>query len=223
MLRRIVLLVSLAMLVTVPSFAQAPKAEVGVTIGGAVVSGVRSSSPVVVPQGSFDTIGPKNSFIWAADVGIFLGPNAEVGFIYSQQPSKLQVSGATATVDIGDSSIHTYHFTFAYNFGDADAKFRPYVMGGLGGTSYGDVNYTTPGGVSGTLNGFSRFTSTWGAGMKFYGSSKVGGKFGVRFTPTHISTTTTGWWCDPYWGCYATGTAQYSSQFAVEGGVTYRF
>jgi len=45
----------------------------------------------------------------------------------------------------------------------------------------------------------------------------------VRWTPTYIKSDAAGWWCDPYWGCYLVGNAQYSNQFDINGGVTFRF
>ena len=49
--------------------------------------------------------------------------------------------------------------------------------------------------------------------MKFYGTSKVGARVGVPWTPTYIKSEAAGYWCDPYWGCYLVGNAQYSNQF----------
>ena len=63
-------------------------------------------------------------------------PNVEIGFLYNQQSTKLEVGG-TSTLELGDESIYNYHGYFAYNFGEADAKVRPYVLGGLGATQYG--------------------------------------------------------------------------------------
>ena len=221
MLKRLAVIAVMVLLAAMPAFAQA-KAEVGVTIGWVWADGVSGNNFVVPGVGTFNRIDPKDSFGWGFDIGVFVGPNAEVGFEYTQQPTKLQVSGTT-TVDVGDLSIHTYHGIFTYNFGEGDAKIRPYVYGGLGGTSYGDVSYTSSTNRTGTLNGFSRFSSTWGAGVKMYGASKVGGKFGVRWTPTYIKSDAAGWWCDPYWGCYLVGNAQYANQFELNGGVTFRF
>jgi hypothetical protein len=62
-----------------------------------------------------------------------------------------------------------------------------------------------------------------GAGVKVYGSGKVGARFGARWTPTYIKSDATGYWCDPYWGCYLTGSAQYANQFDLNGGITVRF
>ena len=59
--------------------------------------------------------------------------------------------------------------------------------------------------------------------MKLYGTSKIGGRIGARWTPTYIKSDADGYWCDPYWGCYLVGNAQYSNQFDINGGVTFRF
>ena len=46
---------------------------------------------------------------------------------------------------------------------------------------------------------------------------------GLRWTPTYIKSDAEGYWCDPYWGCYVVGDAQYATQFDINGGVTFRF
>ena len=59
--------------------------------------------------------------------------------------------------------------------------------------------------------------------MKVYGGGHVGGRFGLLFTPTYIKSESSGYWCDPYWGCYLVGDAKYSNQFEFNGGITFRF
>jgi hypothetical protein len=222
MLKRIAGNAFVVMLAAVPAFAQAPRVEVGVTFAWVFADGVSGDAIIIPGQGTFDRLDPKDSFGWGLDLGYFVGPNAEVGFLYGNQPSTLQ-AGGTSTKDIGDMSISTYHGTFTYNLGEGDAKIRPYVMGGLGATSFGDVAYTRANGVAGTISGGSKFSSTWGAGVKLYGTSRVGGRIGVRLTPTYIKSDAEGYWCDPYWGCYVVGDAQYANQFDINGGVTFRF
>jgi outer membrane protein W len=219
MLKRISLIASMVLLAAMPAFAQ--KAEVGVTFGWVISDGVDFGSNVVAPGGVYSRVDPKDSFGWGIDVGFFISPNSEVGFLYGQQLSTLQASG-TRTVDIGDMSISTYHGTFTYNFGETDAAVRPYVMIGLGATSYGSVDYVGNRGP-GTIGSSTRFSSTWGAGAKFYGKSKVGARVGLLWTPTYINSEAAGYWCDPYWGCYLVGNAKYSNQLEFQGGVTFRF
>jgi len=223
MLRRTMLGVVVITLAGAPAVAQqTPKIEVGVVIGWVFSDGVSGKEIPVPGVGTFNRIDPKNSFGWGFDVGVFMTENAEVGFTYTQQPTKLDASGTT-TQDIGDLSTHTYHGIFTYNWGPRDARVRPYVFGGLGGTSYGDVSYVHANGTGGTISGGSRFSSTWGAGVKMYGASKIGGRVGLRWTPSYIKSDAVGWWCDAYWGCYLVGNAQYSNQVDINGGVTVRF
>jgi hypothetical protein len=37
-----------------------------------------------------------------------------------------------------------------------------------------------------------------------------------------VKSDSEGWWCDPYWGCYVVGNAQYSNQWELAGGITLR-
>ena len=219
MFKRIAFAAIALMLASAPAFAQ--KAELGVTFGWVISDGVDFGSSVVAPGGVFTRVDPKDSFGWGIDLGFFVGPNAEVGFLYGQQLSKLEASGSKI-VDIGDMTVSTYHGTFTYNFGAHDAAVRPYFMGGLGATSFGSVDYVGNRGP-GTINSSTRFSTTWGAGAKFYGASKVGARVGLLWTPTYISSEAAGYWCDPYWGCYLVGNAKYSNQFELQGGITFRF
>lgn len=222
MTKRIVLMAFIVSLAAVPVFAQQPKAEVGVVVGWVFADGVSGDNFKAGDGNVYNRVDPKDSFGWGLDIGVFVGPNAEVGFIYANQPTTLQVSG-TATKDVGDQTTSTYHGYVAYNWGESDAKMRPYFLFGLGATTYSDVSYTSSTGVARTIPGTSRFSGTLGAGVKVYGSGRVGGRFGVRWTPTYIKSDATGYWCDPYWGCYLTGNAQYANQFDFNGGITLRF
>ncbi len=52
--------------------------------------------------------------------------------------------------------------------------------------------------------------------------------FGLRLEGSidpdlHQPRTTSGWWCDPFWGCYLVGDAQYANRFELAGGITFRF
>jgi opacity protein-like surface antigen len=119
-------------------------------------------------------------------------------------------------------AVTTYHGYFAYNFGPADSPVRPYVLGGIGATSYASVPFTFAG-VSRETGGDTQFSTTWGAGVKFVPSRGIGVRAGVQWTPTYIKSDAVGWWCDPFWGCYVVGDAQYANQFSFNGGVIFRF
>jgi outer membrane protein W len=209
-----------ALLVSGPAFAQ--KVEVSGLFGWTFSDGVESSSSVTVGGESFNTVDLKDSASWGLAVGFNATDNVEVGFLFGQQLSTLSIDG-TREVELGDININTYHPYFAYNFAPADARVRPYIMVGLGATNYGSVDYRRLDGTPGTTSSDTQFSTTWGAGVKVFGGSKVGFRAGVQWTPTYIKSDSVGWWCDPFWGCYVVGDAKYANQFQFNGGVTVRF
>ena len=222
MLKKIALQVALATVVMAsPALAQEKRVEVSVLVGWTFADGVDGQS-VPTPSGIFDRVDPKDSFKWGLGFGVLATENAEVGFLFGQQMTTLQ-AGGTSTVDIGDMNISTYHGYFGYNWGDSDAVARPYALIGLGATNYGGVDFTRANGQSGTIGSETQFSTTWGAGVKFFPSPSVGARVGLHWTPTYIKSDPGGYWCDPYWGCYLVGDAQYSNQWDFSGGITFRF
>ena len=204
------------------AWAQTPKVEFTGLIGWTLADGV-SGDPYKAPNGqTYDRVDPKDSLNFGFSLGFFLSPSAEVGFLWRRQASELELSG-TRTDILGDINIDGYHGYGAYYFGDPESKARPYIMGGLGATHYGSVSYKKATGQSATTGSGTQFSTTWGAGVKVNASPNVGMKFGIQWTPTYIKSDAEGWWCDPWWGCYVIGDAQYSNQFEFLGGISFRF
>lgn len=118
-------------------------------------------------------------------------------------------------------------FNFVYNWGAPGGRVRPYAFGGIGGTNYsfGDLLLPPPAGSSGTgnIDSETRFSTNWGAGIKFYFAPAVGAKIGIRWTPTYIKSDPAGVWCDPFYGCWELADADYSNQFETAFGITFRF
>jgi opacity protein-like surface antigen len=221
MVRKVVWLVAMIVLVAAaPAFAQ-PRVEISGILGWTFSDGVTGQAVLAGDGNIYDEIDVADSFSWGFGIGVLATENAEVGFMYGRQESRLDVKG-TNTVEVGDMAVSTYHGYFAYNFGPADSPVRPYVLGGIGATSYGSVPFAVAGRV-GETEGNTQFSTTWGAGVKFVPSRGIGVRAGVQWTPTYIKSDAVGWWCDPFWGCYVVGDAQYANQFAFNGGVVFRF
>jgi opacity protein-like surface antigen len=221
MLKKFLYTLAITAAFAAPALAQDKRVEVGVLFGWTFADGVDGQA-IATPSGIFDRIDPQDSAKWGLSLGFLVTPNAEVGFLFGQQMTKLE-AGGTTTVEIGDTNINTYHGYYAYNFGDSDASARPYVMFGLGATNYAGLDYTRANGQSGTIGSETQFSGTVGAGVKIYPSPTVGLKLGIQWTPTYIKSDAAGYWCDPYWGCYMVGDAQYSNQWDLSGGITFRF
>jgi len=214
-------LVVLGMVAASTAWAQDPRIEIGGRVGWTFSDGVSGDRVEGEDGNLYNRIDPQDSLSYGAQVGFFVTPNFEVGFLWDRQDTKLEVSG-TRTVEIGDLTVSNYHGYFAYNLGDADAPVRPYVLGGLGATSYGDLSFTALG-QERQIQGKSKFSTTWGLGLKLYPSQNLGLNLAARWTPTYVKTDAAGWWCDPWWGCYVVGDSQYSNQFELSGGLNLRF
>jgi len=205
-----------AVLVSPVAWAQDARVERSGTAGWIFSDGVSGAS------GDYVRIDPKDAFAWGARIGFLVNENVEIGGLFNLQSTSYELSGV-GTVDVGDVSIYNYHGYLAYNFGAADAPVRPYFLGGLGVTQYGSLS-TNFAGVQREIGGETQFSTTWALGLKMFPNN---GNFGIRlegrWTPTYIKSDTEGVWCDPYWGCYTVGDAQYSNQWELSGGVTLRF
>jgi opacity protein-like surface antigen len=221
MMRTTILTTMLVGLAVASAQAQDPRVEISGTAGWTFSDGVSGDGVAVPGVGSFNRIDPKDAFSWGARLGFLATPNVEVGFLFDQQSTTLQVGG-TSSFDLGDLSLRNYHGYVAYNFGDSDAQVRPYMLGGAGATQYGTISVNV-GDTQRDISGNTKFSSTWGAGVKLFPSPRVGIRLEGRWTPTYIKSDAAGWWCDPYWGCYVVGDAQYSNQFELSGGLTLRF
>ena len=195
--------------------------EIGVGAGWTLSDGVTFQGVIGGDGNIYNEIGPKDSFSFNANLGFFVNESTEVGFLWGRQKSTLEVLGTT-TREVGDQNVDNYHGYVAYHFGAPDAKARFYVLGGAGATQYGSVPFQV-GSFAGETSGETQFSTTWGLGVKLYPSPRFGIKLGARWTPTYIKSDAEGWWCDPYWGCYVLGDAQYSNQFEFGGGIVVRF
>ncbi len=222
MISRAAVLASFMALAASAAWAKDPRAEIGAMAGWTLSDGVTGNGILAGDGNLYNSIEPKDSFSYALDLGIFVNENLEIGGLFSQQKSKM-IIGGTSEVDLGDWSVDNYHGIITYNFGDGDSRSRPYIFGGAGVTHYGSIGFTGITGQAREIGGQTQFSTTWGLGVKLYPGHGVGLKLGARWTPTYIKSDAAGWWCDPYWGCYVVGNAQYSNQFEFAGGLSIRF
>src|SRR5262245_42920673 len=91
-----------------PALAQEHRAEVGVLVGWAWSEGV-NGDPVATADGNiYDRVDPKSAFKWGLSAAVLASEEAEIGFRFGQQPTKLRAKG-TNTADIGDMTVDNYH------------------------------------------------------------------------------------------------------------------
>lgn len=222
MVRKITLVTALASAMFVAPLSAQGRVELSVMAGWTFSDGVDGNSIPTLDGEIFDRIDPQDSFKWSVSGGVLVTEQAEIGFQYGQQNTKLEAVGTTER-EIGDLTVSTYHGYFAYNFFDSASAIRPYALFGLGATNFSSVDFVTLSGAPLSTVSETQFSTTWAAGVKFFPAPNFGAKFGIQWTPTYIKSDAAGYWCDPYWGCYLVGDAQYSNQWSINGGVVFRF
>jgi len=210
--RKTVLTLALLVAASSAAWAQDPRVEVSGTAGWTFSDGVNVGGA----DNAAIRVDPKDSFSWGARIGFFATPQIEVGGLFGMQSTDLEASGLV-NVSV-PQTIYNYHGYVAYNMGDSEAKARPYFLGGLGATQFGSLDTAL-----GSVGGETKFSTTWALGVKLYPSNNVGIRLEGRWTPTYIKTDAEGYWCDPYWGCYTVGEAEYANQFELSAGITLRF
>src|SRR4030095_16690649 len=204
--------------------AQTPRISITALVGWTFADGISGDNFLTADGNLLNRIDPQDSVHFGFSGGVFVNPNTEVGFLYRRQMTKLDASGTT-TLTLGDLDIDNYHGYFAYYFGDPEARFNPFFLGGFGATHFSPIDFTGAAGIPRHLEGNTQFSTVWGAGIKISTANQhFGFKAGFNWTPVYIKSDPAGWWCDPYWGgCYVVGNAQYANQFDLYGAVTFRF
>ena len=239
MKRSVILLFSLMLLLSASAaVAQDHKFEFKPFFGYTTSSGVDITPQTLPGNVAVDRVSPKSSFSWGLQFDYLASEHFAIGFLYDQQMSKLRgrtslpspspatIPGVPGDVDFADMNTYNYHGVFTYNAGAEDSPIRPFFFGGLGATRYspGDLYpIVDPFEGSSSIESSTRFSTTWGGGVKAYASPNVGFQFMMRWTPTYIKTDATGFWCNPWWGCWVVGNDQYSHQLELSGGVVFRF
>ena len=221
MLRKMAWIAPLALLLAVPAQAQDPRIEIQGWAGYTFSDGVSGDARTGSDGNVYNRVDPANSGSYGLSVGFFVTEDIEVGFLWDRQDTILEAKG-NAVAEIADLNIDNYHGFVAYNFGDVDDTIRPYLLGGLGMTRYSDIRVSGLDEVR-SIPSESRFSTTWGAGVKVYPARSFGLFGGVRWTPTYVKSDASGWWCDPWWGCWVVSSAQYSNQWEFSGGISLRF
>ncbi len=218
MIRKVVMIAGLTLMLTPSAWAQDYKVEFSGFFGYTLSEGF-TIDPVVIGGNAYNKINPTNGASYGFTFDVLATENMAIGFQYSQQRSTLEASGTT-NVDLTDMNVNNYHGIFTYNIGDEDDMVRPFILGGLGATQY------KPADIEGNaVSSSTRFSTTWAGGVKVYPAPNVGFKAAARWTPTYMKSDPAGIWCSPYWfwGCYQLVETDYSNQFELAAGVTFRF
>jgi opacity protein-like surface antigen len=166
----------------------------------------------------FRRIEVENSTNYGLSAGYLVGEHYGVEFQWNHTKADTfaQPAGGGSDIKVFALNQDQYMGNFLFHFTDREAKLRPFAFFGLG------ASHLSPdrSGVDST----TRFAFSLGGGAKYNISKHFGVRGQAKWSPTYITTTDGGYWCDPFWGgCWVVGNDHYLHEFDISGGITFRF
>ena len=75
-----------------------------------------------------EKVNPTSGTAYGAQVDVLVTEQAQVGFLWTQQDSMLELETAIGNRDVTGMNVNNYHAVFTYNLGFSDAVVRPYFL-----------------------------------------------------------------------------------------------
>ncbi len=77
-----------------------------------------------------EKVNPTSGYAYGAGIDVFVTEQAQVGFLWTQQDSMLELETAIGNRDVTGMNVNNYHAVFTYNLGFSDAPVRPFFTAG---------------------------------------------------------------------------------------------
>jgi len=182
-------------------------------VGGQINGGLDTTTSL------FQRFEVANGVNYGVSLGYLLGEHSGIEFLWNQNKADVRAQpfgSGLSSVKLFTMSQNQYLGNYLFHFTPREDKVRPYLLVGLGAAALDPQVH----GVSGT----TRFVYAIGGGAKYNVSSHFGLRGQVKWSPTYITSSNAGYWCDPFWGgCWLVSNNHYLHELDFTGGITFRF
>jgi len=160
--------------------------------GGATLTGgipLESSNNV-----NLGTIQVDNSYNAGVTFGVNLNEEDAVEALWRRMvtkgrlPADVVDPGSSLNGTLFNLKIDQYHCNFLHHYTLNDPKAFPYVIGGVGATTY----YASQ---NGQTNSMTRFSFALGGGIKYFFADHFGLRGEARWAPTVLTASDSSFWC----------------------------
>ncbi len=139
-------------------------------------------------------------------------------FTEGRLPGEITVPVSPGSLPSFDLNIDQIHCNFIHHYKIADARALPYVMAGLGATTYRANR-------NGQGDSESHFSFALAGGIKYFATSHIGFRGEARWSPAVLSFSDSTLWCRVSGGatCVLNLKTAVQHQVDLTGGVVFRF
>jgi opacity protein-like surface antigen len=139
-------------------------------------------------------------------------------FTEGRLPAEIPIPLSPGNSTSFSPKIDRFHCNFLHHYRIADPRAMPYVMAGLGVTTYGVAG-------NGQSDSESHFSFALGGGVKYFITSRFGLRGEARWSPTVWSSSGSTLWCSVGGGatCLIDLKTSVQHQLDLTGGLVFRF
>lgn len=208
-MKRVLLSLLFFMAIAAPSARAQHEFEI-TPFGGARFGGV-----IDVKTPSVDYLPIKTSWNYGVIADYTLWPRIQAEFEFNHQPTSLEqhIIQDDATVHLSSADIDVYELGLNVSLRETDAKFQPFLAGGVGVTNF-NAHGELPFGV--------RFSYNLGIGARYFFSRHFGIRAEARWSPFR-ATTGSGVFYDRSFGPEVITASSYAEQGQANVGIVFRF
>jgi opacity protein-like surface antigen len=137
-----------------------------------------------------NTLRVASGFTWGGDVTYRLSQHIGVGALFMQQPTDMTLRSGGVSAELFEMNVTQFLGNVVYQPVPEDAAVRPFVFGGVGATIFSSDDFDSE----------TKLAWTFGAGMKWFPTPRVGARFQLRYKPTILNDSDASV-CDPFGFC----------------------
>jgi hypothetical protein len=169
--------------------------------------GFTPSAPIDQQANELDDLDIRSAFTWGLQGARFFGLSWGTEVLWMQQSTALELGTADGKADLFTMTVRTLDGNIVYQPGRADARWRPFLFGGVGATFFS----------ADTVESDTKLSFDVGGGVKFFPWRSVGARAQFRYKPTFLNDSSEDF-CVPFGFCQSV-----LQQVEFAGGVTVRF
>ena len=164
---------------------------------GMEISGMAGFTPDVALEKhakDIDGAAIAGGITWTIQLAKFITPHWGIEGGWTGQPSAFEITTGGDDEDLYAIDIGRIRAGVVYQFGGADARWRPFVLAGGGATFF----------AARDIPGETKFSYDIGGGIKYMRWKNIGMRAEFRYKPTALNDRSSGDFCDAFGYCLQT-------------------